>query len=120
MPDAIALEEYKAADRAMTVEEARRGFTIHAAVYVVVNIILIVWNVVFVPEYYWFFFPLVGWGIGLTMHYVFGVRQIHAQIETRQARIERRVAQDKRAQLGDPGLVSVTCCGAAAARPSGT
>jgi hypothetical protein len=55
MPDAITLEEYKAADRAMTVEEARRGFTIYAAVYVVVNIILIVWNVVFVPEYYWFF-----------------------------------------------------------------
>jgi 2TM domain len=98
MPEAITLEEYKAADRAITVEEARRGFVIHAAVYVVVNLILVVWNVAFVPEYYWFPFPLVGWGIGLTMHYVFGVRQIHAQIEARQARIARRVAQDKSAR----------------------
>jgi hypothetical protein len=93
MTDAITLEAYKAADKAASVERARRAFTIHAAIYVTVNIVLIVVNVAFVPEFYWFPFPLIGWGIGLTNHYLFGVRHIEAQIEARQASIERRAME---------------------------
>jgi hypothetical protein len=26
-----------------------------------------------VPRFLWFYFPLIGWGIGLAMHYLFGV-----------------------------------------------
>jgi hypothetical protein len=29
-----------------------------------ITLILVVWNVAFVPEYYWFPFPLVGWVSG--------------------------------------------------------
>ena len=48
--------------------EAKLGFYIHLAVYVAVNILLVVLNLVFSPGYLWFLWPLGGWGIGLAFH----------------------------------------------------
>jgi hypothetical protein len=31
----------------------------------------------------------VGWGVGLTMHYLFGVRWAEREVRARQARVER-------------------------------
>ena len=45
-----------------------RGFFIHLFVYLAVNALLIVVNVIYDPDYYWFLFPLLGWGIGLAAH----------------------------------------------------
>jgi len=45
-----------------------RGFYIHVAVFVAVNIVLHVINVVTTPKVYWAFWPLLGWGIGLLAH----------------------------------------------------
>ena len=39
-------------------------------------------------NFIWFPFPLVGWGIGRTMHYLHGVRWADREIRARQARIE--------------------------------
>jgi hypothetical protein len=90
----ITVQDYERAERDLIREEARRGFRAHAIAYTVVNAILLVLNLLVIrftdDNAYWFMFPLVGWGIGLTMHYVFGVRQLEAQITERQARIEKR------------------------------
>lgn len=43
-----------------------------------------------IQDYLWFFFPLLGWGFGLTMHDVFGVRLLGREIKQRQALVERR------------------------------
>ena len=48
--------------------EAKIGFYIHLAVYVGVNILLIVINLITSSEYLWFKWPLIGWGIGLFFH----------------------------------------------------
>ena len=45
-----------------------RGFSIHAVVFVAVNIVLHVINFVATPKVYWAFWPLLGWGIGLLTH----------------------------------------------------
>ena len=42
-----------------------RGFFIHLLAYVVVNIGLVVINVLTSPSYYWFIWPMMGWGIGV-------------------------------------------------------
>ncbi|HXQ11967.1 MAG TPA: 2TM domain-containing protein [Caulobacteraceae bacterium] len=47
---------------------ARIGFGIHALVYVAVNTLLITVNLLTTPHQLWFFFPLLGWGIGLVAH----------------------------------------------------
>ena len=46
---------------------ARKGFFIHATVYVAVNLMLFLIDLV-TPGPVWFFWPLIGWGIGLAAH----------------------------------------------------
>jgi 2TM domain len=93
----ITLEEYKRAERQLELEEARRGFTIHAIVYAVVMTGLIVLNLTVATEFLWFVFPLVGWGIGLTAHYLFGLRWVGRAIIDRQAKVAQRAAAKRTA-----------------------
>ncbi len=44
-----------------------QGFKYHLAAYVLVNAILIAVNLMH-PEHIWFFWPLLGWGIGIVAH----------------------------------------------------
>jgi hypothetical protein len=48
------------------------GFKIHFLVYAAVNALLVVINLATTPGKYWFFWPLLGWGIGVAGH-AFGV-----------------------------------------------
>jgi 2TM domain-containing protein len=45
-----------------------KGFYIHATVYVFVNALLIAINLATSRGSIWFFWPLLGWGIGLAAH----------------------------------------------------
>jgi hypothetical protein len=48
---------------------ARRGLLVHLAVFVAVQLLLVVtWLVTTPGEFPWFLFPLLGWGIGLVAH----------------------------------------------------
>src|SRR5215475_8582325 len=40
-----------------------RAFFLHLFVYVAVNALLIIVNLLYMPNYYWFLFPLIGWGL---------------------------------------------------------
>jgi hypothetical protein len=57
----------------MNNKEEMKGFKIHAAVTVFVLALLIFINLLVVPEFLWFLFPLLGMTIGLAVHYYFGV-----------------------------------------------
>lgn len=45
-----------------------RGFYVHALVYALVNVLLAVINFVVSRGVLWFYWPLLGWGIGLFAH----------------------------------------------------
>ncbi len=62
------MENQEAYQRAKRRAEAKIGFYIHLAVYVGVNILLIIINLSTSPQYIWFKWPLLGWGIGLFFH----------------------------------------------------
>ena len=50
--------------------EEKKGFYTHFAVYIAVNIMLvIIWSVTG-AGFPWFVFPLVGWGIGILFHFL--------------------------------------------------
>lgn len=49
---------------------ALRGFYGHAAIFVAVNLLLLAINLLTDPRSLWFFWPLLGWGIGLSVHAV--------------------------------------------------
>jgi 2TM domain-containing protein len=93
MIEGITLQDYERAEAELRAIEGRRGFYVHAAVYVLVNILLIVINLVFVPQFLWFFFPFIGWGIGLVMHYLFAIRFARKEIVGWQAKVEYRARE---------------------------
>ncbi|MFW5991030.1 MAG: 2TM domain-containing protein [Candidatus Nanoarchaeia archaeon] len=57
--------EGRASHRSVT--DGGRGLL---TVYILVNTMLITINILYSPGEIWFFFPLLGWGIGLVSHYV--------------------------------------------------
>jgi hypothetical protein len=62
------VENPEAYERAKKRVEAKVGFYIHLAVYVGVNLLLLMINLTRSPQYLWFKWPLLGWGIGLLFH----------------------------------------------------
>ncbi|MGG4264363.1 2TM domain-containing protein [Peribacillus simplex] len=48
--------------------ENLKAFYIHLTVYVLVNVMFFVINLLSDPGYWWFFYPLGGWGIGVLVH----------------------------------------------------
>lgn len=61
--------------RARTRVQQLRNFYVHAAVYVFVNLLLLLINLLTDPFSLWFYWPLLGWGIALAVHafLVYGV-----------------------------------------------
>jgi hypothetical protein len=60
-------EEQQRYERARARVKVIKGFYIHATIFVVVNIALFAINVL-VGGVWWFYWPLLGWGIGLGVH----------------------------------------------------
>ena len=59
------------------------GFVIHFATYLAVNALLIVINLATTPGKYWFYWPLLGWGLGIVGH-AYGVLR-HSRRSLRRA-----------------------------------
>jgi len=96
MAEETSLEEYKKAYREVVSEEEKRVFLIHLVVYVLVNAMLIAFNFIYSPEAIWFFYPLIGWGIGISIHYLSGVRWIQKELEEKEAKAEYKAREAKR------------------------
>ena len=48
--------------------QVKLSFFGHLAIYGVVNIFLAVVNLLTAPDALWFYWPLLGWGVGLVAH----------------------------------------------------
>ncbi|WP_455364585.1 2TM domain-containing protein [[Eubacterium] cellulosolvens] len=59
--------------------EEKIGFYTHAAVYVIVNLFLIVvwWFTGGLGTFPWFIFPLFGWGIAIVIHFIGTFKGLH-------------------------------------------
>lgn len=62
------MDEKEVYERAKERVEAKFEFYRHLAIYVGVNILLIIINLVTSTETLWFIWPLLGWGIGIVVH----------------------------------------------------
>jgi hypothetical protein len=88
------LSEDKIYEQAKKRVQARKEFFIHLAVYIVVNIMLVlIWAFAGDRGFPWFIFPLGGWGIGLLSHglrvFVFEGKSDKAAIEKEAEKIRR-------------------------------
>jgi Na+-driven multidrug efflux pump len=95
----LTAEEYRKAEFGYTLAESRRGFKIHAAVYAVVMTGLIVLNSLLIAytdvNFPWVVVPFVGWGIGLTFHYVYGFHRASDAAHARQLQVESYAERTK-------------------------
>ncbi len=62
------MENPNSYERAKKRVEEKLGFYSHLAIYLVVNTILIIINLTQSPGATWFYWPLLGWGIGVFFH----------------------------------------------------
>ena len=60
--------DYENYNRAKKQVEKIKGFYSHLTSFVVVMSVLIFINLKYSPQYLWFFWSLLGWGIGLFFH----------------------------------------------------
>ena len=58
-------EKYR---RAKERVEEIKGFYIHLFMYIIVNSGLFLINLIFARNHWWFYWPLLGWGIGIVAH----------------------------------------------------
>lgn len=62
-------EEQNQRDRALGRLKKKREFATHVAVYVVVNVFLIIlWATADDRGFFWPMYPLLGWGVGIVLH----------------------------------------------------
>lgn len=64
----VAMDDEALERRARAHVRALRGFYVHVAMYVAVNLGLLAVNLLSSPDRLWFYWPLLGWGIGLVAH----------------------------------------------------
>ena len=57
---------------AKKISEEKRGFYIHFAIYLIVNLFIVVqwWVITGGDGFPWFITTLFGWGIGIAAHYI--------------------------------------------------
>jgi hypothetical protein len=91
------VENQEAYEKAKKRVEAKIGFYIHLAVYVGVNVLLLIINLRTLPQYLWFQWPLFGWGIGVFFHgmsvFVFSGRKFR---EAKERMIEEEMKKEPR------------------------
>ncbi|WMJ72159.1 2TM domain-containing protein [Cytophagaceae bacterium ABcell3] len=69
MTQHISLEEYKKAYREVVAKEEKKDFRYHMIWYICINVLLVIVNLTLTPGNLWFYWPLLGWGIGIASHY---------------------------------------------------
>ena len=80
--------DYRQRARERVKEE--KGFYSHLFIYIIINGFLIALNLITSPNSLWFYWPLLGWGIGLAAHFlgVFGMERFFGK-DWEQRRIKK-------------------------------
>jgi len=62
------MQDQDSYQRAKKRVEEKVGFYIHLSIYIVVSTLLIIINLSTSTQYYWFKWPIIGWGVGVLFH----------------------------------------------------
>ncbi|MFD6441206.1 2TM domain-containing protein [Peribacillus sp. NPDC060186] len=86
-------EKYLRAKRRV---ENLKAFYIHLTVYFLVNVMLFVINLITDTSYWWFLYPLGGWGIGVLIHCISTFAQGNFGSEWEERKIKEFMEKDKK------------------------
>ncbi len=88
------IDEYKRLFRAATVSDQMKLFQLHIVIYLVVNIIWLALNMmgtVKIDPLWAVYYPLVGWGLLVIVHYWFYVRGAENLCRLREQMVEAKI-----------------------------
>ena len=90
---AESLEQYRRMFREAHVEDQHALFGIHVLIYVLANAVWIMLNMIFVPSRYrWLmFYPIIGWGSLVFVHWWFDVRNANKLCRLREEKAVARM-----------------------------
>lgn len=90
---AVSFEEYKSIFRNLHVETEETLWGIHVLIYIILNSIWVMLNLLLVPSRYrWIMlYPVMGWGIMVFVHWWFFVRNANTLCMRREEKIESRM-----------------------------
>jgi hypothetical protein len=93
MTESFTLKEYERAEAELRTSKKHANFYTHAALYVLINALLIIINLAFLPAYPWCLIPLVLWGVGLLAHYFEAFVWVANDNQTWEAKVEYRASE---------------------------
>jgi hypothetical protein len=84
------LKKYQAAFREIEKKKRKRGVIVHLIIYCIINALLIYSDFSNQGnQFHWSFFPLIGWGIGLTAHFVFAYKMFDKIMSKKEENAEK-------------------------------
>ena len=89
------MENQEAYHKAKKRLQAKIGFYRHLAVYLGVNTLLVVINLLTSSQYLWFKWPLIGWGIGVFFH-ALGVFVFSRESAINEQMIQKEMKKEER------------------------
>ena len=81
--------KYKRTYRPVILKNERDTFFVHLIIYSIVNIFLVTLNLTSDPDVIWFVYPLVGWGVGITAHFIFAIVLPKKSLDQNEGKAER-------------------------------
>lgn len=77
--------------------EEEKKFYIHLGTYIIMNTFFVVLNLVTSPDHLWFYWPMLGWGLGLAFNAlkVFGNNALFSK-EWEEKKIDKYMNDTKR------------------------
>jgi hypothetical protein len=89
------LEQYKRLFRESHVEDQHILLGIHVLIYAMVNVFWVMLNMLYVPSRYrWLmFYPIIGWGALVFVHWWFYVRNADKLCRLREERVASRMVK---------------------------
>ncbi len=90
---AASFEEYKNSFRDLHVEAEETLWGIHVLIYIALNSLWVMLNMLFVPSRYrWIMlYPVIGWGIMVFVHWWFYVRNANRLCMRKEEKVESRM-----------------------------
>ena len=93
MTEGFTIKEYEKAEAELRTSKRHENFYTHAALYVLVNAVLIIINIAFLTAFPWSLIPLILWGVGLLAHYFEAFVWVTNDIQTWEAKVEYHASE---------------------------
>lgn len=94
MSQQISLEEYKKIYHEVAKKDRVRSFYIHLAIYLSINTVSAIINIILTPKFIWVIFPIIFWGIGIIWNYLSSFILVDKKLNKLSSDTEERIKKN--------------------------